>query len=86
MGYVVGIEDDELESRKRWHRTQRENRRLKGLLDGWHKEKAREMKGRNREARIESERFKRERDGEREKNREGRKRGGKRRRRRRRSH
>lgn len=34
-------------------RTQRENRRLKGLLDGWHKEKAREMKGRNGEARIE---------------------------------
>lgn len=53
MGYVVGIEDDELEGRKRWHGTQRENRRLKGLLDGWHKEKAREMKGRNREARIE---------------------------------
>lgn len=67
----MGIEDGELEGRKRWHRTKRENRRLKGLLDGWHKEKAREMKGRRSENREESERFKRERDGEREKNREG---------------
>lgn len=69
----MGIEDDELEGRKRWHGTQRENRRLKGLLDGWRKEKAREMKGRNGEARIErrANGYKRERDGEREKNREG---------------
>lgn len=71
-----GIEDDELEGRKRWHGTQRETRRLKGLLDGWHKEKAREMKGRNREAMIEeSVQFKRERERNRQKGERGEERG-----------
>lgn len=48
----MGIEDDELEGRKRWHRTQREDRRLKGLLAGT-KRKRERWEGRNREARIE---------------------------------